>query len=173
MIDRDHDRAAPHGTGNSKVGGNYAASLLSAEIGHQKGFPSVLYLDPCEKKYIDECGAANFFAIRDGAYITPKSPSILPSITNMSIKQIAEDMGLRVETRKVEAAELPTFEEVGSCGTAAVISPVGMIYDLDEDKTYTYGDGKNAGPWTTKLYNTLRGIQFGEIPDPYGWVTVL
>lgn len=173
MIDRDHDRAAPRGTGNIKVGGNYAASLLSAEIGHSKGFPSVLYLDSCEKKYIDECGAANFFAIRDGAYITPESPSILPSITNLSLRRIAEDIGLRVENRKVDIAELPTFEEAGSCGTAAVISPIGTIYDLDENKTYTYGDGVKAGPWTTKLYDTLRGIQFGEIPDAHGWTTVL
>ncbi len=173
MIDRDHDRAAPHGTGNVKVGGNYAASLLSAEIGHQKGFPSVLYLDPCEKKYIDECGAANFFGIRDGAYITPESPSILPSITNKSIKQIAADMGLRVETRKVNVSELSTFEEAGSCGTAAVISPVGKIYDFDTNEVFTYGDGVHAGPWTTKLYEKLHGIQFGEIPDPYGWTTVV
>lgn len=173
IVDREHDRAAPHGTGNIKVGGNYAASLLSGHLAHEKGYPSVLYLDPSEKKYIDESGAANFFAIRDGVYITPKSDSVLPSITNMSLRQIAADLGLKVEERQVEFAELPTFEECGSCGTAAVISPIGLVYDPDFNKTYTFGDSKTAGPWTTKLYDRLRAIQLGEAPDPYGWVTIL
>ena len=173
IVDRDHDRSAPHGTGHVKVGGNYAASLLSGELGHDKGYPSVLYLDPCEKKYIDECGAANFFAIRDGAYITPKSTSVLPSITNLSLRQLARDLGLRVEDRPVEFAELPTFEEAGSCGTAAVISPVGSIFDPEDGRTYVFGDGKKAGPWSTKLYEMLRGIQLGELPDTHGWITKL
>lgn len=173
IIDRDHDRAAPLGTGHIKAGGNYGASMTSGEIGHEKGYPSVLYLDAREKKYIDECGAANFFAIRDGAYITPQSHSVLPSITNKSLRQIAADMGLKVEQRHVEVTELPTFEEAGACGTAAVISPIGSIYDPDSGQTYIYGDGQTAGPWCTKLYEHLRGIQYGEIADPYGWVTVL
>ena len=101
LIDRDHDRAAPLGTGHVKAGGNYAASLTSAEIGHEKGYPSVLYLDAKEKKHIDECGAANFFGIRDGVYITPKSHSVLPSITNMSLMTLAAEMGLKVEQRPV------------------------------------------------------------------------
>lgn len=173
MVDREHDRAAPLGMGHVKSGGNYAASLLSAMEGHRKGYPSVLYLDAREKKYIDECGAANFFAIRKGSYITPDSRSILPSITNMSLCQLAADMGLTVERRLVEYAEMSSFEEAGSCGTAAVISPIGTLFDPDENKIYTFGDGKKAGPWTTRLYEKLRAIQWGDEPDPYGWVTVL
>jgi branched-chain amino acid aminotransferase len=173
MVDRHHDRSAPLGTGFVKVGGNYAASLLSADIAHKAGFPGVLYLDAKEKKYIDESGAANFFAIRGGAYITPKSPSILPSITNMSLRQLATDFGLAVEEREVEFAELPTFEEAGSCGTAAVISPIGRVYDPDHDQSYTFGDGANPGPWCVKLYEDLRGIQLGEREDTHGWNTIL
>ena len=173
MVDRHHDRAAPLGTGRVKVGGNYAASLLSGEIGKRAGYSNVLYLDAKEKKYIDECGAANFFAIRDGAYITPRSSSILPSITNMSLRELAADFGLRVEDREVALAEVPTFEEAGACGTAAVISPIGKIYDPDNEKTYVIGDGVSAGPWSVKLYDALRAIQFGEAPDTRGWVTVL
>ncbi|MFI3330813.1 MAG: branched-chain amino acid aminotransferase [Rikenellaceae bacterium] len=172
IVDRDHDRAAPLGTGHVKAGGNYAASLISGEEAHQKGYPSVLYLDSKEKKYIDECGAANFFAIREGSYITPSSHSVLPSITNMSLKTLAEDLGLKLECRAVEFAELATFEEAGSCGTAAVISPVGSVYDPEDGKVYVFNDRK-SGPWTTKLYELLRGIQLGEKEDKHGWVTIL
>ena len=173
IIDRDHDRAAPQGTGHVKVGGNYAASILSGEEGHKKGYSSVLYLDSKEKKYIDECGAANFFGIRNNTYITPKSHSVLPSITNMSLRTLAADLGLKVEERPVEFSEISTFEEAGACGTAAVISPIGTIYDPDNDKNYSLGDGKQAGPWSVKLYNLLRGIQLGEAEDKHGWVTRL
>ncbi len=173
IIDREHDRAAPRGTGHVKTGGNYAASLQSGDNAHKLGYPSVLYLDACLKKYIDECGAANFFGIRDGVYITPDSHSILPSITNMSIRTLAKDMGLKVEQRLVELSELPTFQEAGACGTAAVISPVGSVYDPDEKKTYTFGDGTQAGPWSTKLYNALRAIQYGEAGDTHSWCVVL
>jgi branched-chain amino acid aminotransferase len=174
MVDRYHDRAAPLGTGKVKVGGNYAASLLSGEEAHKAGFPAVLYLDAKEKKYIDECGAANFFAIRGGSYITPKSSSILPSITNMSLRTLAaEDFGLKVEEREVEFAEVPTFEEAGACGTAAVISPIGKIFDPDNNKTYIIGDGATPGPWSVKLYEKLRAIQQGEVEDTRGWNTIL
>lgn len=173
IIDREHDRAAPLGTGHVKAGGNYGASMLAGELGHRRGYSNVLYLDAVHKRYIDECGAANFFAIRDGAYITPKSHSILPSITNKSLRVIAADMGLRVEERAVDVAELPTFEEAGACGTAAVISPIGSILDADNDTLYTFGDGKTPGPWSVKLYEELRGIQLGERDDRYGWNTVL
>ncbi len=173
IIDRDHDRAAPLGTGHIKAGGNYGASMISGELGHEKGYPSVLYLDAKEKKYIDECGAANFFAIRDGAYITPESHSVLPSITNKSLRELAADMGLKVERRHVDVNELPTFEECGACGTAAVISPIGSIYDPDNEKTYIYGNGKTAGKWCIALYERLRGIQYGEQPDTHGWITIL
>lgn len=171
IIDRDHDRAAPLGTGHIKVGGNYAASLLSAMEGHEKGYDSVLYVDPKEKKYIDECGAANFFAIRGNTYITPESHSILPSITNMSLCTLAEDMGLKVERRKVALDELATFEECGTCGTAAVISPIGTVFDPVSGHTYDYG--QQPGPWSWKLYERLVAIQHGEAEDPFGWNTVL
>ena len=172
IIDRDHDRAAPLGTGHIKAGGNYGASLISSEEAHHKGYPSVLYLDAREKKYIDESGAANFFAIRDGKYITPKSHSILPSITNLSLMTLTKDLGLEVEARPVEASELNTFEEAGACGTAAVISPIGSVFDPETNHTYVYNNGE-SGPWCQKLYHKLRAIQYGEEPDNYGWNLIL
>lgn len=170
-IVRDSDRAAPLGTGTIKVGGNYAASLRGVVRAHDLGYSSPLYLDACEKRYIDEIGAANFFAIKDNTYITPKSTSILPSITNMSLTQLAEDMGLKVERRRIDIDELPTFEEVGACGTAAVISPIGEINDLDNNKTYTYCPDGKPGKVCMQLYENLVGIQYGDKPDPHGWVT--
>ncbi len=172
MIDRDHDRAAPLGTGHIKAGGNYGASLISSEMAHKLGYAGVLYLDAKEKKFIDECGTANFFGIRGKSYITPKSHSILTSITNMSVMTLAEEMGLTVEKRPVEFAELPTFEEVGACGTAAVISPVGEIYDPEHKYTYVFNEGK-PGKWGKKLYHKLRAIQYGEEPDTHGWNLIL
>ncbi len=168
---RDYDRAAPLGTGSIKVGGNYAASMVPAHRAHKDGFASVLFLDALEKKYIDEAGPANFFGIKDNKYVTPKSRSILPSITNMSLEQIAEDIGLTVERRRVAIEELDTFEEAGACGTAAIISPISKVYDRMNDKTYSYGD--IAGPYSTKLYITLRGIQEGELEDKHNWTTVI
>ena len=172
IIDRDHDRAAPCGTGHVKVGGNYAASLLSSEWAHDKGYAGVVYLDSGEKKYIDECGAANFFGIRGNSYVTPDSRSVLKSITNKSIQTLAKDMGLKVEKRHVPLTELPEFSEAGACGTAAVISPIGEIYDPEFDRKYIFNGGK-AGPWCTKLYNKLRAIQYGEESDTHGWNVVL
>ncbi|VAW19826.1 Branched-chain amino acid aminotransferase [hydrothermal vent metagenome] len=168
VIMRQYDRAAPQGTGKYKVGGNYAASLVEGKIAKEGGFSAVLYLDSKEKKYIDECGPANFFGIKNNTYITPLSDSILPSITNKSIMKLAEEMGLKVEHRKVLYEELPDFEEVGACGTAAVISPIKRIYDADYDVEFNYGPG--PGEWSTKLYNKLRAIQYGDAPDNYGWV---
>ncbi len=173
IIDRDHDRAAPLGTGHIKAGGNYGASLLSGEICHKLGYQSAIYLDAAHKKYIDEAGAANFFGIKDNTYITPKSHSVLPSITNMSLRQLAADLGLKVEERLVEYTELAEFEEAGACGTAAVISPIGEVYDPQDDRHYIFGDGTSAGPVSTKLYNLLRGIQLGDEPDTHGWVRIV
>lgn len=170
-IMRGYDRAAPLGTGTFKVGGNYAASLKSGMIAHEKGYSAVIYLDAKEKKYIDECGPANFFGIKGNSYITPESTSILPSITNMSLTQIAKDLGMTVERRHVPEEELAEFEEAGACGTAAVISPISHIDDLDTGKVYTYSTNGEAGPKSTKLYNTLRAIQYGDIEDKHGWVT--
>lgn len=171
VIYREYDRAAPHGTGIYKVGGNYAASLQSGTRAHSEGYSAVLYLDAKEKKYLDECGPANFFGIKNNTYVTPKSTSILPSITNMSLRQLAADMGMTVEERKVPVEELAEFEEVGACGTAAVISPIKRVYDADIDKEYLYG--KEPGVVSQKLYNKLRAIQYGTEPDPYGWTEVI
>lgn len=173
MICRDHDRAAPLGTGHLKVGGNYAASMSSVAEAHGKGFATAMYLDAKEKKYIDECGPANFFGIRGNTYVTPKSHSILPSITNRSLQAIAEDMEMKVEVRQVAIEELDEFEEVGACGTAAVITPIRKIVDLDNGKTYDYGDGVEPGPVTSKLYHTLTGIQNGDLEDRFGWIKIL
>lgn len=170
---RDYDRAAPHGTGTIKVGGNYAASLAAGTLAQSKGYAAVLYLDPKEKKYLDECGPANFFGIRGNSYITPQSNSILPSITNKSLMQLAEDMGMTVERRAVPFEELATFEEAAECGTAAVITPLSQVDDLDENKSYIFTTDNKPGPVCTKLYNKLIAIQNGDEPDPYGWVTVL
>ena len=168
---RDYDRAAPLGTGHIKVGGNYAASLRAGQRAHDNGFSSVLFLDAIEKKYIDEAGPANFYGIKNNTYVTPQSKSILPSITNMSLEVIAEDLGLKVERRSIEFDELASFEEAGACGTAAIISPIGKIYDHDSGKAIEYGT--EAGPFSTKLYETLRGIQEGTIEDTHGWTTVI
>lgn len=173
VIYRNFDRAAPCGTGRWKVGGNYAASLTAGDLAHKGGYSAVLYLDPKEKKYIDECGPANFFAIKGNSYITPKSSSILPSITNMSLQSIARDLGLEVECRPVLLEELETVDEAAECGTAAVAAPISEVYDADRDKHYVFSHDGQPGPVTTKLYNTLRGIQLGDIEDKYGWVTVM
>lgn len=170
---RGFDRAAPQGTGTIKVGGNYAASLVAGEIAHEKGYSDVLYLDSKEKKYIDECGPANFFGIKNNTYITPESNSILPSITNKSLMTLAEEIGMKVERRPIPVEELATFEEAGACGTAAVISPVSRIDDLDENKSYLFSKEGEPGPICVKLYNKLRAIQYGDEEDKYGWVTIL
>jgi branched-chain amino acid aminotransferase len=169
QIVRDYDRAAPLGTGTFKVGGNYAASLAAIDRGQKEGYASVLFLDAKEKKYIDEAGPANFFGIKNNTYITPDSLSILRSITNMSLRELAADMGLKVELRSVPIEELDTFEEVGACGTAAVISPIGSIIDRETGKFYEYCKDGKAGKISTQLYERLRGIQEGEVEDKFGW----
>ncbi len=170
---RDSDRAAPLGTGTLKVGGNYAASLAGGARAQAAGYGAPMYLDAKEKKYIDEIGAANFFAIKDKTYITPESPSILPSITNKSLIELAESLGYKTERRPVAFDELSSFEEVGACGTAAVISPIGEIKDLDTGETHSYCKDGKAGPVSTKLYETLVAIQYGDIEDTFNWVTIL
>ena len=171
VIIRDFDRSAPLGTGIYKVGGNYAASLRANNIAHEKGYACEFYLDAKEKKYMDECGAANFFGIKNNTYVTPKSTSILPSITNKSLMQVAEDLGMKVERRQIPEEELETFEEAGACGTAAVISPISYIDDLESGKRYDFGP--EPGPVSKKLFDTLRGIQYGTIEDKHGWTTVV
>lgn len=173
VIIRQFDRSAPLGTGVYKVGGNYAASLRANKMAHDMGYSCEFYLDAKEKKYIDECGAANFFGIKDNTYITPKSTSILPSITNKSLMTLAEEMGLKVERRPVPEEELATFEEAGACGTAAVISPIQRIDDPETGKSYVISKDGKPGPISTKLYNKLRAIQYGDEPDKYNWVTIV
>ena len=170
-IMRQYDRVAPLGTGTIKVGGNYAASLAAGEKAHEMGYSAVLYLDSKEKKYLDECGPANFFGIRGNSYITPKSDSILPSITNKSLMTLAEEMGMTVERRHILGEELATFDEAGACGTAAVISPVSRIDDIDENKSYVFSKDGEPGKVCLKLYNKLRAIQYGDEPDTHGWIT--
>ena len=163
------DRAAPSGVGDCKVGGNYAAGLPGGEFGHDKGFPIVLYLDPKEKRYVDEFGTSNFIGIKANNYITPSSSSILDSITNKSLAKIAEEyLGMKVERRAVLIEEVSTFEEVGAVGTAAVVTPVGELHY--NGKVIKFGKTGEAGEKITKLYQTLTSIQYGEIEDRFGWL---
>ncbi len=173
MICREYDRAAPLGTGAYKVGGNYAASLSSLDLAHEKGYATSLYLDAKEKKYIDEAGPANFFGIKNNTYITPDSKSILPSITNMSLIDMCKDMGMKVERRPIPLDELSTFEEVGACGTAAVITPIRKIVDPVQNIFYNYCKDGKPGPISTKLFNWLTSIQTGEAEDKFGWIEIL
>lgn len=174
MIVSELDRAAPKGTGNVKVGGNYAASLLPHEKAVEEGYSDCIYLDPKENRYIEEAGAANFFGItKDGRFLTPKSDSILESITRLSLMQIAEDqLGLKVEETRIPIDTLDQFVEVGACGTAAVITPIGKIRYKDKEFIF-YDNGKKAGPITTELYNILLSIQRGEVEDKYNWIHIV
>jgi branched-chain amino acid aminotransferase len=167
LVITDFDRAAPRGTGHIKVGGNYAASLLPSKKAKEQHYPITLFLDPETHTYIDEFGTSNFFAItKDNKYITPKSRSILPSITNMTLQQIAKDIGLTVECRPVNKAELADVKEVGACGTAVVVTPISKI--VFPEKTYEYGE--TCGETLTKLYENVTGIQTGELPDRHNWL---
>ena len=173
MICRDVDRAAPLGTGIFKVGGNYAASLRALVKAKEQGYSSTIFLDAREKKYIDECGPANFFGIKDNTYITPKSESILNSITNKSLIEVAGSLGIKTERRRVPVEELSSFTEAGACGTAAVISPIGKIVDPDKNMIYEYCKDGKPGEVTMKLYNKLVAIQNGDAADEFGWMTVV
>lgn len=166
----DKDRAAPYGTGAAKVGGNYAGSLLPHQEAKEKGFADCIYLDPATHTKIEEVGAANFFGItKDNTFVTPKSPSILPSITKYSLMHLAEHfLGMKVEERDCPVNGLDEFVEAGACGTAAVITPIGGI-DVDGE-LHVFHSETEVGPVTKKLYDTLVGIQFGEIEGPEGWI---
>jgi len=167
----DFDRAAPRGTGHIKAGLNYAMSLHAIVDAHENGFDENLYLDPATRTFVEETGGANFiFITKDNKLVTPKSDSILPSITRRSLCYVAEKyLGLTVEHRPVKLEEVANFAECGLCGTAAVISPVGKIYDHGKEICFPSGID-NAGEITRKLYDTLTGIQKGEIPAPDGWI---
>ena len=167
----DFDRAAPHGTGHIKAGLNYAMSLHAIMDAHRQGYAENMYLDPATRTKVEETGGANFiFITRDGKLVTPKSASILPSITRRSLLYVAQHyLGMEVEEREVPLAEVPSFAEVGLCGTAAVISPVGKIVDHDKEIIVPSGMD-NMGPVLSKLYDTLTGIQMGRIEAPEGWI---
>jgi branched-chain amino acid aminotransferase len=147
--------------------------LISLKEAHQMGFSTSLYLDAKEKKYIDEAGPANFFAIKGNSYITPDSKTILPSITNLSLMQLAEDMGMTIERRQISIDELDDFDEVGACGTAAVITPIRKIVDPDKNKVYEFSKNNEPGTISTKLYNRLTQIQYGDLEDKFGWIDIV
>lgn len=170
FVTTDYDRAAANGTGKVKVAGNYAASLYPRQQAIDAGYAGVIYLDPLTHTKIDEVGAANFFAVtHDNVLVTPKSSSILPSITKRSILYIAEHMlGMKVEERDAHIDNLDEFKEAGACGTAAIITPVGSI--THKGKKTVFGDGKTVGEVTKKLYDTLVKIYYGEMDAPEGWV---
>lgn len=167
----DFDRAAPHGTGHIKAGLNYAMSLHAIVTAHAEGFDENMYLDAATRTKVEETGGANFlFITKDGKVVTPKSNSILPSITRRSLIYVAEHyLGLEVEEREVFFDEVKDFAECGLCGTAAVISPVGKIYDHGNEICFPSGM-EEMGPITKKLYETLTGIQMGTIEAPEGWI---
>ena len=168
MVQDEYDRAAPRGTGHIKVGGNYAAGLYPHLEAKKLGYPVELYLDPKEHKWIEEFSTSNFLAItKDGKYVTPKSGSILPSITNLTLRQLAQDAGIPVEVRPVAFDEVKDFAEVAACGTAVVITPVYQIERAGQ--VYKTGPETGCGPVLQQLYNAVQGIQYGERPDMHGW----
>ncbi len=170
----DFDRAAPHGTGHIKAGLNYAMSLHAIVTAHEEGYDENMYLDPGTRTKVEETGGANFlFVTKDGGVVTPKSDSILPSITRRSLVYVAKEyLGLNVEEREVYFDEVKDFAEAGLCGTAAVISPVGKIVDHGKEICLPSGMSE-MGPVTKKLYDTLTGIQMGRIEAPKGWIHVI
>ena len=164
----DWDRAAPHGMGDVKVGGNYAASLYAHEKAKKEGWPVELYLEAKEHKYVEEFSTSNFLGIKaDGTYVTPDSCSVLPSITNMSLKQCAADLGWKVECRQIPYEEIKEFKEVAACGTAVVVTPVWEITRGSE--VIRISEPNEVGPHLQKLFDMVQGIQYGVLPDAHGW----
>ena len=174
LIIEDFDRAAPRGVGNVKVAGNYAADLLPNMLSKKKGYPIGLYLDAQTQTTVEEFSTSNFVGIdnKSNKYVTPKSPSVLPSITNKSLMTIAKDEGLTVEQRSISVDELSTFDEVLAVGTAVVVTPVGSVTRFDNDgkeTKYEFGEADKLGATTVRLYNKVRAIQNGEEEDKHGW----
>ena len=180
IVNRTIDRAAPQGTGQWKVGGNYAASFRASEVAHAMGY-ECMFTDAKTHKYIDECTASNFIGIKEvkgegleakgWEYITPRSNAILPSITNDSLMTLAHEMGMKVTRRRIRVEELADMQEAAACGTACVISPLTKVYDPDNSITYSFGD--KPGPVLTKLYHALQDIQYGRVEDTHGWCLVV
>jgi len=179
VICRDFDRAAPNGTGSYKLSANYAPSFRAYNRAHAAGYKEILFTDPLTHTRIDEFGSSNFFAIKGNSYVTPLSDSVLPSITNKSLQEIAQDFGIRIEKRAVPVAELDEFEEVNACGTAVVITPIWNIVDKNsiEDSTilgnHVYGSQGECGKVSARLYQTIRGIQDGTEQDIHSWCVTL
>ena len=191
IVNRHIDRSAPQGTGQWKVGGNYAASFRASEVAHAMGY-ECMFTDAKTHKYIDECTASNFIGIRaypqplpkgkgvdargerreakGWEYLTPRSSAILPSITNDSLMTLAREMGMKVTRRRIRVEELADMQEAAACGTACVISPITKVLDPDKDVTYHFGE---PGPVLTKLYHALQDIQYGRAEDKHGWCTVV
>ena len=180
IINRYVDRAAPFGTGQFKVGGNYASSFRATEAAHAMGMDCI-FLDAKQHKYIDECSAANFIGIRRVAgdsqpfgeyeYLTPRSSAILPSITNDSLMTLAKEKGMKVTRRRIRLEELSEMSEAAACGTAAVISPMNKVIDPEKGVTYSFGD--EPGPVLSELYRALKDIQYGRSEDKYGWCEIV
>ena len=167
-VTNHYDRAAHGGTGAAKAGGNYGASMLAGDEAHAAGYSDVVYLDPRLHENIEELGSANFFVItKDGRFLTPKSPSILPSVTKYSLLQVAEELGLKAEETTISINDLDQFAEAGAMGTAAVISPVGSI--THNGNKHVFYSETEVGPWTQKLYDRLTAIQYGDQEGPEGW----
>ena len=169
MVERKYDRAAPHGTGPIKAAGNYAARLLPYHTAkHEYHCPISLFLDPATHTYVDEFNTSNFLAVtKDGKYVTSLSDSILPSVTNKSLMQVAQDLGMPAERRKIKLEEVYEFAEIAACGTAVVLTPVGRL--LDNGKFFDFGLTE-IGPQLKKLYDRLTGIQYGEVEDTHNWM---
>lgn len=178
IVNRYVDRAAPHGTGQFKVGGNYASSFRATEAAHAMGC-DCLFLDAKYHRYIDECSAANFIGIKTKdknasgqiEYLTPRSSAILPSITNDSLMTLAREMGMKVTRRHIRLEELAEMSEAAACGTAAVISPMNRVIDTEKNRVYEFGE--EPGPVLSQLYHALKDIQYGRTPDKYGWTEVI
>ncbi|MFA6859725.1 MAG: aminotransferase class IV, partial [Bacteroidales bacterium] len=179
VIARDYDRAAPQGSGSYKIGANYACSFKPYKMAHDQGYTEILYLNSKTKEFIDEFGSSNFFAIKGNSYVTPLSDSVLPSITNKSLQQVAADFGMKVEKRPIRVEELYDFDEAAACGTAVVITPMAHIDDKpaiagkEISHVYRFFPDGVVGPVCQKLYKRLTGIQFGELPDPHGWCHIV
>ncbi len=175
VIPGDFDRAAPKGTGSYKLSANYAGTFVPYKLAHAQGYAELLYLNSATREYVDEFGSSNFFGIKGDTYVTPLSDSVLPSITNLTLQEVAADLGMRVEKRPVPLEELAGFSEAGGCGTAVVITPISHI-DMKPvlaeplvSRTFRYGPDGEVGPVCTKLYKRITGIQFGELEDTHGW----
>ncbi len=176
VIPGDYDRAAPKGTGSYKLSANYAGTFVPYKIAHEQGYAELLYLNSATRQFVDEFGSSNFFGIKGGnTYVTPLSDSVLPSITNKTLQEVAADLGMEVEKRPVPLEELATFEEAGGCGTAVVITPLSRIdmkpvlEEPEVSRSFLFGTDGVVGPWSTALYRRITAIQAGEAEDTHGW----